>query len=239
MNLFHFNDEPATMMPVPASSERRTTRIAAAARRREPVQVRSRQRIETILDVAGALVDEVGANDVTTTLVAERAGISVGSIYTYFDDRAAIFNAIVERSILKHGPLTERIRNESKGNDWFEVADTVIDAIAELYRGDPGFRSLYFSSYLSAEMLTAMRRSDEQQAAWLVELLREQRWELDSDDPRAVMRMYVGIIDKGMELAFSVDPLGDDRTIAETKRAIRHYLRPYMTQSGKRAGPIR
>lgn len=190
----------------------------------------------TILDVTAALVDELGPADVTTTMIAERAGISVGSIYTYFDDRAAIFNALVERAIAKHGPIAARIRTELRDSDWFSAADSVIDAIVDLYRYEPGFRELYFSTFLSAEMLDAMRKSDENQAAWLVEQLRDQNIELVCDDPYAVMQLYVGIIDKGVELAFRRDPAGDGRLIAEMKRAIRAYLEPIMQARPARRG---
>lgn len=221
------------MSAVPAESDRRPGRAAPAARRREPVQLRSRRRIETILDVTAALVDELGPGEVTTTVIAERAGISVGSIYAYFEDRSAIFNAIVERSILKHEPLVERIRRESRSTDWFAIAGDVIDAIVELYRREPGFRALYFSSHLSAEMLATMRRSDELQAERLLARLADQQLEITCEDPHSVMRLYVGLIDKGMELAFSVHPDGDDRMIAETKRAVRNYLGPYLATAGE------
>lgn len=228
---------------VPASPGRKRARAGAAGavtpavpKRREPVQLRSRQRMGTILDVTAALVDELGPADVTTTMIAERAGISVGSIYTYFDDRAAIFNALVERAIAKHGPIAARIRTELRDSDWFSAADSVIDAIVDLYRYEPGFRELYFSTFLSAEMLDAMRKSDENQAAWLVEQLRDQNIELVCDDPYAVMQLYVGIIDKGVELAFRRDPAGDGRLIAEMKRAIRAYLEPIMQARPARRG---
>lgn len=199
-----------------------------ATRRRAPVQSRSRQRIERILDVTAALVDEVGPGQVTTTLIATRARISVGSIYAYFDDRSRIFDAIVERSIAKHQVLSVEIRAAHPELCWFPAADLVIDALVDLYRTEPGFRALWFSPHLSAEMIDAMWRSDELLAAGLVDMLAERRLRIDSPVPLDVARMYVGIIDKGLALAFRVEAAGDDALIAETKRAVRHYLEPYL-----------
>lgn len=201
---------------------------APPARRRAPVQSRSRKRIETILDVTAALADEVGPAQVTTTLIASRARISVGSIYAYFDDRSKIFDAIVERSIAKHAELSARIREEHRDLDWFEGADLVVDALVDLYRNEPGFKALWFSDHLSGEMRDVMWRSDEALAARLPTLLAANGMEIDSPRPLDVARFYVGVIDKGMELAFRADPMGDDDIIAETKRALRNYLSPYL-----------
>jgi AcrR family transcriptional regulator len=199
-----------------------------SARRRAPRQERSRERIATILDVTAGLVDEVDPDLVTTTLIAERAGISVGSIYTYFDDRSMVFDAVVERSINMLYEAVGQARASATGLPWIDGCFAVVDCLVEHYRTQPGFRRLWFSPHLSPVMIDAMRRSDEMQAHRLVEQLRDRGVRLDSPDPVSVMRMYVGIIDKGLELAFRADPGGDPAAIAETKQVIRHYLEAYM-----------
>lgn len=236
VNGFHINGRSGTMAIV-AGTPRAAARPAAAdaaTRRRAPVQSRSRQRMERILDVTAALVDELGPGAVTTTLIAARAGISVGSIYAYFGDRAAIFDAIVTRSIGKHAELSVRIREEHRDLDWLDATGLVIDALVDLYRTEPGFRALWFSDHVSAEMRDAMWRSDEALAARLPALLAAGGLELDTPRPLDVARLHVGIIDKGMELAFRVDAAGDADVIAETKRAVRHYLGPYLRPLGRR-----
>ncbi|HEX8865495.1 MAG TPA: TetR/AcrR family transcriptional regulator, partial [Lentzea sp.] len=47
--------------------------------RRQPVQQRSAKRVERMLEACATLIDEVGYDGVTTTLIAERAGVAVGS----------------------------------------------------------------------------------------------------------------------------------------------------------------
>ena len=71
--------------------------------RRFPTQARSRARVEAILKAAGALLGEVGYDGVTTNLIAERAGVPVGSIYQFFETKDDIVAALVER-------FQERIR---------------------------------------------------------------------------------------------------------------------------------
>lgn len=198
------------------------------ARRRAPRQERSRERITTILDITAALVDELDPDLVTTTLIAERAGMSVGSIYTYFEDRSAVFDAVVERSITVLYDTVGQARASAVGLPWIDGCFAVVDCLVEHYRTQPGFRRLWFSPHLSPVMIDAMRRSDEMQAHRLVEQLHDRGIRLECVDPVSAMRMYVGIIDKGLELAFRADPAGDSAAIAETKQVIRHYLEAYM-----------
>ena len=49
--------------------------------RTEPVQERGAARVEALLDAAAAVVDEVGFDRLTTAMVAEHAGSSIGTVY--------------------------------------------------------------------------------------------------------------------------------------------------------------
>lgn len=197
--------------------------------RRTPMQSRSRERISTILDVTAALVDELGPEQVTTTLIAAHAGISVGSVYSYFRDRAAIFDAIVHRAITHQDEAIAATRDRFTGLTFIEASFEVIDAIAHVYRTEPGFRALWFSNLVSPEMLADMRRSDEDNARQvLARMQRNYGAYLDCADPIVAARLYVGLIDKGLGLAFRVDPEGDPQMIAETKQAVAAYLGSYL-----------
>jgi AcrR family transcriptional regulator len=65
--------------------------------RSEPVQKRALERRQAILQVTALLLEEVGQDDLTTILVAKRAGISVGTLYHYFPNKHAILYALGEQ----------------------------------------------------------------------------------------------------------------------------------------------
>jgi AcrR family transcriptional regulator len=65
--------------------------------RTEPVQKRAHERRQAILKVTALLLEEVGQDDLTTILVAKRAGISVGTLYHYFPNKHAILYALGEQ----------------------------------------------------------------------------------------------------------------------------------------------
>lgn len=58
--------------------------------RKEPKQARSNELVSAILDAAVQVLAKEGAQRFTTARVAERAGVSVGSLYQYFPNKAAI-----------------------------------------------------------------------------------------------------------------------------------------------------
>ena len=65
-------------------------RNASIASRKSPKQARSNQLVEAVLDAAVQVLMKEGAQRFTTARVAERAGVSVGSLYQYFPNKAAI-----------------------------------------------------------------------------------------------------------------------------------------------------
>jgi len=68
-------------------TERRSTRISP---RKHPKQARSTELVATILQAATQVLAREGAQRFTTARVAEKAGVSIGSLYQYFPNKAAI-----------------------------------------------------------------------------------------------------------------------------------------------------
>jgi len=65
--------------------------------RKSGQQKRSQVTIDTVLEAATRLLEEGSINDLTTNHIAERAGVSIGTLYHYFPNKHAILFAIAER----------------------------------------------------------------------------------------------------------------------------------------------
>lgn len=65
-----------------------------------PRQPRSVDMVHCILNAGMHVIEEEGLHAMTTNRVAERAGVSVGSLYQYFANRDSILAGIIERSLL-------------------------------------------------------------------------------------------------------------------------------------------
>ncbi len=64
--------------------------------RRTPSQKRSRERVDRMLKCATEIISEVGSDALRMSEVAERADVSIGSLYQYFPDKTAIIRTLAE-----------------------------------------------------------------------------------------------------------------------------------------------
>jgi AcrR family transcriptional regulator len=65
--------------------------------RKIPSQDRSRFTIEAILDATAQLLDAGPFSGVTTNHIAQRAGVSIGTLYQYFPNKSAVLTALADR----------------------------------------------------------------------------------------------------------------------------------------------
>lgn len=65
--------------------------------RRPPQQERARQKIELIFEATIRLLEQKAPADISTNAIAKLAGISIGTLYQYFPDKDAVFQALKNR----------------------------------------------------------------------------------------------------------------------------------------------
>lgn len=68
-----------------------------AVKRRLPTQERSQQKIELIFEAATRIIQKQGLSALTTNLIAEVSGVSVGTIYQYFSNKEEIIAQLGQR----------------------------------------------------------------------------------------------------------------------------------------------
>jgi AcrR family transcriptional regulator len=78
------------------SAKSKRPKRSGALKGRVPVQYRAQVTVENILQAAEALFIQYPYHHVTTTRIAKRVGVSVGSLYQYFPDKKAIVYALIE-----------------------------------------------------------------------------------------------------------------------------------------------
>ena len=69
--------------------------------RKQPRQNRSRFMVQSLVDAAVILIAEEGLEAATAARIADRAGVSVGSLYQYFGSKEDIYDAVLDQ--LAHG----------------------------------------------------------------------------------------------------------------------------------------
>jgi TetR/AcrR family transcriptional regulator, acrAB operon repressor len=205
---------------------RRTKEEAAATR-------------DSILDAAEKLFVEQGVSRTTLQHIATAAGVTRGAIYWHFDDKGALFNAMMERAIL---PLEA----EMQVLDQAESEDPLVDlrnhmlAVLDRTVNDPGARRVFEIATLKVEFVGEMdavrQRRKDNMANWMTRAERRIRLAADKgliarhvDASRVALALWIMI--DGLIRNWMFDP--QDFDLIALGRCV---IDPYL--DGLRAGRV-
>jgi AcrR family transcriptional regulator len=99
--------------------------------RKSPVQARSAASVDAILEATIQVLLSVGKERLTTTRVASRAGVSVGTLYQYFPNKGALLQAALKRHLDEVTEAVERVCREQRGNPLRQMATSLINTFLE------------------------------------------------------------------------------------------------------------
>ena len=99
--------------------------------RKSPVQARSAASVDAILHATIQVLLRVGKERLTTTRVAYRAGVSVGTLYQYFPNKKALLQAVLKRHLEGVTETVERTCREQKGNSLQQMGTALVSAFLE------------------------------------------------------------------------------------------------------------
>lgn len=111
---------------------------ASETMRKSPTQARAAQTVDAIVEAATQILQSHGEERLTTNRIAERAGVSIGSLYQYFADKEAIVEAIAERERSKIVAAVVKSLSDVDPADFEnavrEVVRTLVNAFARRRR---------------------------------------------------------------------------------------------------------
>ncbi len=137
----------------------------AAGRRgvRQPKQARSRLTRERVLEAAVGCFERSGFEETTTAMIAEHAGVAVGTVYGYFRDKREILLELLDTEVAEEAEqVIEQLDPASwRGTDPRERTRSLIDTIFHTTRLRPGLQRIlwerYFKDPAFRERFDAMR----------------------------------------------------------------------------------
>lgn len=177
-----------------------------------------------MLDACAELLDEGGYEALSTTRVAERAGVAVGSVYQFFPDKRALSDALARRNIEKFVVRVGRRFIHEDYAGWWDAVDAIIDEYVEMHRSVPGFRSLHFGDVFDLDLLDSVADNSTVIAGRLRALLLEEFGLVDSEDLDRAILVAVEAGDAVLKLAFRHDPNGVPEIVEQAKQLVRGYL---------------
>ncbi|MET8745254.1 TetR/AcrR family transcriptional regulator [Streptomyces sp. NPDC004728] len=196
----------------------------AGTLRRLPVQKRSAERFERLLDACAELLDEVGYAGLTTKEVARRAEVPIGTLYQFFSDREGLIGALAARNLESFlGRVADRLEQE-KPEGISGIVDVTVDEFVTMRRTITGFGVVDFGAVGQDHILEPTLDNNTAVAGRLRSLTASLTGVQDDAEFEIAVRVALECADSVLQLAFRIDPQGDAQLIAECKRVLNSYL---------------
>ena len=193
----------------------------ALALRREPNQRRSRERVERILAAAAALIAEKGSDAMRMGEVAAKAGVSVGSLYQYFPDKAAIIRRLAERynaegqACIQAALATPRSMKELRA-----AFMGLVDTYYALFLAEPVMRDIWSGTQADKALREIELADSQANGAILAEALARLRPAADRAALATSAFLIMQLGEATMRLAISVKRAEGDALVAAYKRLV-------------------
>ena len=198
----------------------------SAQTRRVPTQKRSQERVERILDVSKEIIAEAGSDTMRMSEVAARAGISIGSLYQYFPDKASIIRVLAERyNDVCYAYIAEGLAGVESIADLTGAFAALFDLYYQVFLDEPAMRDIWSGTQadkaLRAIDLDNCHRNGELLAAAITRV----KPGVDAARVEHVSFLIMHLGDAAMRLAISVErPEGDRLVEAFKAMAIREIV---------------
>lgn len=193
------------------------------SQRRQPVQARSRETVARLLRAAEQLIEAEGPDALTTTAVAERAGVSPASLYRFFAGRDELIDALLIEL------LADLERHAEEHESTWEIAsirdyvDRELDLHVAYYEQHPSLGRLWFRGRVSPVVSAAVHERNRTLATRGRDALVAAGL-LPADVPEPAFVLLVELGDRVLELAFREGPKADRALVELGRAALRAYL---------------
>ena len=174
-------------------SHMKRKRAASLNPRKKPQQRRSRVTIDSIFEATIQVLLANGLDSITTLQIAERAGVSVGSLYQYFPNKNALLAAVVKRHVGEVVDATIQACQSVHGKTLGEMCATMMNAFVRAKTRKPEVsRALYLPS--AAVNADAIVREESIRCAQAVNDMLITARDADFAQPQVVSRVLTGSI---------------------------------------------
>lgn len=212
---------------MPVDRPRRIGPAYTPGRRRVPRQARSRELVARIQRAAGELFAERGYAGTNTNLVAERAGVSVGSLYQFFASKDEILAALQEEWTVRLGEaLDERLRTMRSP---VETIEHVLDVHAAFNREPPGLLGFLLTAPITTPSTATVVEAIERRLVENLEVLAPSM----SGERRAVVASMLVHISNGLYTVGHGEGATNAVIRAEVEQALLAYIEPLIEGDGR------
>jgi AcrR family transcriptional regulator len=172
------------------------------------------------LDATAGVIADIGYETLTTAMVADRAGASIGTVYRYFPDRIAVLQALISRNRQRAEDTVVAALRSSSATSVQAAMDVIFDSYLGLFRNEPGFRSLRLGDVLDIRPAQSARTGNADFAQLVGDELAEKTSVTLDSKARLSLESAVDVMDSLLARAFLRVDNGDKAVIDEARRLL-------------------
>lgn len=193
--------------------------------RKSPVQARSTASVEAILKATLQVLLKVGKESLTTTRVAARAGVSVGTLYQYFPNKRALLRAALQRHLNEAGAVVERVCREQEGATLEAMATALVTSFLEAKMKDARASVAFYSVSADVDGAAISRQTGVKMNRALVAMLASASDELATDPALVAAMLQATLVGVSRRLLESASPESEHEQMRdESVFMVRSYL---------------
>ena len=198
--------------------------LPSSLSRLQPVQSRAASTLSTLLLSAARVVHAVGAERLTSDLVAVSSGFSIGTVYRYFEDRMHILDALGKNNLEQFTVDCLHKISPRRNPTWIDAFGSVFDYLETEFATQPGFRSIRFGDHLDSRLrLRGESNLDTAAISLVIKLGDNYPTIIETgilDRVEGALHLYDAMLGR----AFAFEEGGDTRMIADARQISIGYL---------------
>ncbi len=193
--------------------------------RRNPRQDRARATVDAVLEAAAQILEAKGLKGATTNAIAERAGVSVGSLYQYFPDKGSLVLALYERHLEQLEPAMAARFQEAEGLSLEAAVPHLIGGLVGLYRARPSLHRVLVEEvpHLHGDVRT--RAAEAALLAQVRSFLQARQGEVRHPHPDLAASVIVSTVEALTHAAAREGRIKEAELLPELTRLVLAYLR--------------
>ncbi|KZL19858.1 Nucleoid occlusion factor SlmA [Pseudovibrio axinellae] len=198
-----------------------------------PKQARALLRVQEILVTTAQVLERHPPADLSTTLIAENAGIPVSSIYRYFPGIEDLLDELYEQATEQLNAQIMAVMNEwTPAEDWKEKLYKALSVIRVFLNEHPFYRALHLLIMARRGPQTLQEERHKPFTQFLAERWRNGLDGFSGGDADVVARISVQMALTLEDLmARQTDPENETVYFDELNKAMQQYLRLYLSQN--------
>jgi AcrR family transcriptional regulator len=171
--------------------------------RRVPTQARAHATIEAIFEATARIIERDGVAALNTNVIAERAGLSIGTLYEYFPNKEAVLIAMARRRLAQDERVIRQALHDAIDDPAAPLIRIAIRTLVALQRERPKVRraimAVHLASGLSSEHAKPVQEIAQLLWARSASIQRTTSFPLSRASLFVVTRAVIGVIRAAFE----------------------------------------